>query len=147
MSNGRKAHWKTSAVSDMTTGSPIRLLLGFAAPLFVGNLFQQLYSAVDTMIAGYNLGDTAVAAIGATSALYSLLVNLAAGLNSGYGIVAQSGGGDGGAEPNGHTGPHGVIVAVPAPIDGADAGARYIVSRRIPLHWRHFGRYGDDNRL
>ncbi len=88
MSNGRKAHWKTSAVSDMTTGSPIRLLLGFAAPLFVGNLFQQLYSAVDTMIAGYNLGDTAVAAIGATSALYSLLVNLAAGLNSGYGIVA-----------------------------------------------------------
>lgn len=76
---------------DMTEGSPTRLILLFAAPLFVGNLFQQFYSAVDTMIAGYNLGDGAVAAIGATSSLYSLLINLSSGLNSGYSIVvAQS---------------------------------------------------------
>ncbi|MCM1166479.1 MAG: MATE family efflux transporter [Lachnospiraceae bacterium] len=74
-------------VTDMTSGSPVRLILTFAVPLFIGNVFQQIYSMVDTMIAGYNLGDDAIAAIGATSALYGLLINLASGLNSGYAIV------------------------------------------------------------
>ena len=72
---------------DMTTGRPVRLILEFAIPLFIGNIFQQIYSIVDTMIAGYNLGDNAIAAIGATSSLYSLMINFASGLNSGYGIV------------------------------------------------------------
>ena len=74
-------------VMDMTTGHPLRLILAFALPLFIGNLFQQAYSMVDTMVAGYNLGNTAIAAIGATSSLYSLLIDFASGLNSGYAIV------------------------------------------------------------
>lgn len=74
-------------VRDMTQGSPIRLILSFAVPLFIGNIFQQFYSMVDTMVVGYHLGDTGIAAIGATASLYSLLINFANGLNNGYGII------------------------------------------------------------
>ena len=59
----------------------------FALPLFIGTMFQQVYNLVDTIIAGHNLGDSAVAAIGATSALYSVVIYFASGLNSGYGII------------------------------------------------------------
>lgn len=78
---------RTMRVRDMTQGNPIRLILTFAIPLFIGNIFQQFYSMVDTMVVGYHLGDTGIAAIGASASLYSLLINFANGLNSGYGIV------------------------------------------------------------
>ena len=78
---------RTVHVQDMTYGNPIRLILAFAVPLFVGNIFQQFYSMVDTMVVGYHLGDAGIAAIGATASLYSLLINFANGLNSGYGII------------------------------------------------------------
>ena len=71
----------------MTTGSPVRLILAFAIPLFIGNVFQQIYNVADTMIAGYNLGDQAIAAIGATSSIFFLLMDFASGLNSGCGII------------------------------------------------------------
>ena len=74
-------------IRDMTQGNPLRLILAFAVPLFIGNIFQQVYNMVDTMVVGYHLGDQAIAAIGATSSLYSLIVNFAGGLNSGYGII------------------------------------------------------------
>lgn len=74
-------------VRDMTQGSPLRHIIGFAVPLMIGNLFQQLYNLVDTMVVGYRLGDQAIAAIGATVSLYSLIINLAIDLNNGYGIV------------------------------------------------------------
>ena len=77
----------TSRVSDMTQGEPVKLILAFAIPLFIGNIFQQVYSMVDTMVAGYFLGDSAIAAIGATSSLSSLLLNLSIGMNNGYAIV------------------------------------------------------------
>jgi len=78
---------RPARVRDMTEGSPIRLILAFALPLFIGNIFQQFYSMVDTMVVGYHLGDTGIAAIGATASLYSLLINFANGLNNGYGII------------------------------------------------------------
>lgn len=74
-------------VRDMSTGNPIRLILAFAIPLFIGNIFQQFYNMVDTMVVGYTLGDSAISAIGATSSLYSLLINFASGLNAGYSII------------------------------------------------------------
>ncbi len=74
-------------VMDMTQGSPVKLILAFAIPLFIGNIFQQIYSVVDTAVAGYCLGDGAIAAIGATSSLYALLIDFASGLNSGCAIV------------------------------------------------------------
>ena len=85
-----------SKITDMTEGNPVRIILAFALPLFIGNIFQQIYSLADTMIAGHFLGDGAIAAIGATSVLYSLLMNLAWGLNNGYCIILSRifGGGD-----------------------------------------------------
>ena len=74
-------------VMDMTQGNPVKLILAFAVPLFIGNIFQQIYSMVDTAVAGYCLGDGAIAAIGATSSLYALLIDFASGLNSGCAIV------------------------------------------------------------
>ena len=78
---------KSPRLRDMTTGDPLRLILAFAIPLFIGNIFQQFYSMVDTMVVGYHIGQQGIAAIGATSALYSLLINFAGGLNNGYAII------------------------------------------------------------
>lgn len=82
-------HTKKSAapVRDMTQGSPLALILSFSIPLLIGNIFQQVYSMVDTMVVGHGVGDQAIAAIGATSALYSIIVNFAWSLNNGYAIV------------------------------------------------------------
>ena len=50
---------------QMTSGSPLRLLVSFALPLMLGNIFQQLYTAVDTAVVGKALGVGALTAIGA----------------------------------------------------------------------------------
>lgn len=76
-------------VLDMTKGSPMRLLLRFSLPLFLGNLFQQLYNLADTSIAGHLLGDEALSQIGATAALYSLITNTAFGLNNGFALTVS----------------------------------------------------------
>ena len=54
---------------DMTKGSPLRLILGFAFPMLLGMLFQQFYNLVDTMIVGKTLGVSALAGVGATSSI------------------------------------------------------------------------------
>ena len=77
---------KKSQTMDMTKGSPTSLLLRFAMPLFLGNLLQQFYNLVDTSIAGNLLGDGALAQIGATAALYSLITNFAFGMNNGLAL-------------------------------------------------------------
>lgn len=76
-----------SRVVDMTMGDPIRLILLFAIPLFIGNIFQQIYTVVDTAVVGHVLGDSAISAIGATSSLYSFMITLSSGMNSGYAII------------------------------------------------------------
>lgn len=74
-------------VQDMTIGRPLKLILTFAIPIFIGNIFQQIYSIIDTMVVGYTLGDTAISAIGASASLYSLLINVAIGMNGGFAII------------------------------------------------------------
>ena len=74
-------------VMDMTEGNILKHILIFAFPIFIGNIFQQIYSVVDTMIAGYCLGDSAIAAIGATSSMTLLIINFAWGMNSGFALV------------------------------------------------------------
>ena len=78
---------RKAVVLDMTKGNAVRMILTFAIPLFIGNIFQQVYSMVDTMVAGYCLGDQAIAAIGSTSSLYGLVIDLAWGLNSGFALI------------------------------------------------------------
>ena len=77
----------SSRTLDMTTGSPLRLLLAFALPIFLGNLLQQFYNLADTALAGHILGDAALAQIGATAALYSLLTSLAIGITNGFALL------------------------------------------------------------
>ena len=82
---------KMGRMLDMTAGNPFKLLLRFATPLFLGNLLQQVYNVADTAIAGHMLGDAALAQIGATAALYSLITNLAFGMNNGLALpVSQA---------------------------------------------------------
>ena len=78
---------RTGRVLNMTEGKPLPMILAFALPFLIGNIFQQIYSMVDTVVVGYHLGDSAIAAIGASDSLYNLIINTAIGLNSGYGIV------------------------------------------------------------
>lgn len=72
---------------NLTEGKPLKLILLFALPLFVGQLFQLFYSLVDTRIVGATLGDTALAAVGATSTLSDLLMSLLNGVTNGFAIV------------------------------------------------------------
>lgn len=85
--NGERTKKEDMQVLDMTTGSPLKLIFGFAVPMFIGNIFQQLYAMVDTIVVGHNLGDGSIAAIGASVALYSFILHIAFGMNNGYGIV------------------------------------------------------------
>lgn len=75
-----------SKTLDMTTGRILPILLAFALPVFFGSLLQQFYNLADTAIAGNILGDDALAQIGATSALYSMLTMISVGLNNGFAI-------------------------------------------------------------
>ena len=73
---------------DLMHGPIFQRLVIFMLPIFVSNLFQQLYNTVDTMIVGNVLGDTALAAIGSCGAIYELLVGFGLGIGNGLAIVA-----------------------------------------------------------
>ena len=74
-------------LKDMTKGTPWKLLLQFAVPLFIGNIFQQLYNMVDSLIVGNFVGPNALGAIGTTNSLNFLFFSLVAGLSVGIGII------------------------------------------------------------
>lgn len=75
---------------DMTKGSPMKLILGFAVPLLFGLLFQQFYSMVDAVIVGHYLGVDALAAVGATGSVNFLIVGFCMGVCNGFAIpIAQ----------------------------------------------------------
>lgn len=75
---------------DMTAGSPVRLIIGFAVPMFLGLLFQQFYSMVDTIIVGQYLGVNPLAGVGSTSSLNFMVIGFCMGVCNGFAIpVAQ----------------------------------------------------------
>ncbi len=74
-------------VTNMTQGSPSKLILTFALPLMIGNIFQQLYTVVDTMVVGQALGVDALAALGATDWLNWLFSGLVQGFAQGFCIL------------------------------------------------------------
>lgn len=71
----------------MTEGSIAGLMIRFAAPLFFGNLFQQLYNTADALIVGRFLGDSALAAVSSTGSLIFLLISLFEGIAAGGGVI------------------------------------------------------------
>ena len=70
----------------MTKGSPMKLILGFAIPLFLGFLFQQFYNLVDTVIVGRFLGVDDLAAVGATGSINFLIIGFCMGVCNGFSI-------------------------------------------------------------
>ena len=80
----------SNTTKDMTSGSTMKLILGFAVPLLMGMLFQQVYSLVDTIIVGRFLGVSALAAVGATGSINFLIVGFCQGICNGFALpVAQ----------------------------------------------------------
>ena len=78
---------KTKQQVDFLHGNILQGLLMFAFPILLSNLFQQMYNTVDTMIVGHVLGETSLAAIGASAPVYELLVGFAMGIGNGLSIV------------------------------------------------------------
>ena len=77
----------TVRTKDMTTGNPAKLIISFTIPLMIGNIFQQLYTVVDTAIVGKALGVDALAALGAADWLNWLMLGLNQGLAQGFAIL------------------------------------------------------------
>lgn len=74
---------------DMTVGNPIQHILMFAAPLFAGNLFQQFYNLVDSIIVGKYINADALAATGCCASLNFLFFSLCFGLANGIGVIVS----------------------------------------------------------
>ena len=76
---------------DMTKGKPFPIILKFMFPLFLGNLFQQLYNMVDTIIVGRYVSQNALAAVGSTGTIMFLVLGFSQGLTTGFTVLtAQS---------------------------------------------------------
>lgn len=73
--------------TDLTRGNPAKLILLFAIPLLLGNVFQQFYSMADTVIVGRTIGVHALAAVGSTGSLTFLIIGFAQGLTSGFAVL------------------------------------------------------------
>lgn len=76
-----------SHIKNMTEGKPAALIFSFALPLMAGNVFQQLYTVVDTMVVGKALGVSALAALGAADWLNWMMLGIIQGLTQGFGIM------------------------------------------------------------
>ena len=72
---------------DLTEGSELRVILRFSGPLFIGNIFQQLYNVVDTMIVGKHVGHGAMAAVGLCFPIIFTILSLFMGIGTGVSVV------------------------------------------------------------
>lgn len=74
---------------DMTSGNPLKIIILFSIPVLLGNLFQQFYNMVDTIIVGRYLGEEALAAVGTTGCLMFLVLGFANGIAQGFGVMVS----------------------------------------------------------
>ena len=74
-------------VYDMTSGRPIKVITTFAIPLFIGSIFQQIYNMVDSIVVGNYVGANALAAVGACTGAFNLMLALIVGLTGGMSVV------------------------------------------------------------
>lgn len=73
--------------TDMTVGKPSQIILNFTVPVFIGYLFQQLYTMVDTVVVGKFVGNAALAAVGSCGTLMFLILGFLTGLTAGFTVV------------------------------------------------------------
>ena len=82
---------KMEGSKDLTSGTPMKLILSFGLPLLFGFLFQQFYNMVDTIIVGQFLGVNALAAVGSTGSINFMFLGFCMGICNGFAIpVAQT---------------------------------------------------------
>lgn len=74
-------------MKDLTKGNITRLMIGFAVPILIGSIFQQLYGIIDTKVVSEKLGEEALASMGAVTPVYNLIIGFAIGLTSGFAII------------------------------------------------------------
>ena len=80
---------KFFGAQDMTVGKPLSNLIVFSVPLLIGNLAQQMYNTADSIIVGRYVGDSALAAVGASGPILNLLLLLFMGISTGAGILVS----------------------------------------------------------
>ncbi len=80
---------KLFAPTDMTTGKPWQKIVMFTVPMLLGNIAQQLYSTVDSIVVGHYVGDNALAAVGSAVPLFNMLLVLFVGISAGVGIMVS----------------------------------------------------------
>ena len=80
---------KLFSTTDMTVGTPWKSILSFTLPMLIGNIAQQLYSTVDSIVVGRYIGDNALAAVGSAVPLINMLLVLFIGISSGAGIMVS----------------------------------------------------------
>ncbi|MBP1552423.1 MAG: oligosaccharide flippase family protein, partial [Oscillospiraceae bacterium] len=73
----------------MTEGAPLNKIILFAFPMLIGNIAQQLYSTVDSIVVGKYVGDNALAAVGSSAPVYNLLLVLFIGVSTGSSIMVS----------------------------------------------------------
>jgi len=78
---------KLNAPSDMTVGSPWKSILAFTVPMLIGNIAQQLYNTVDSIVVGKYIGDNALAAVGSAAPILNLLLVLFIGISAGASVM------------------------------------------------------------
>ena len=78
---------RRSSQVDLLHGSILKSLLLFALPIMASRVFQQIYNTMDTLIVGYTLGDSSIAAMGACSSIYEMMTGFTFGVGNGLAIV------------------------------------------------------------
>ena len=73
--------------NDMTVGDPMRIILSFTMPIFIGNVFQQFYNMADTIIVGKFVGNSALAAVGSTGTIMFMLYGFVVGMTAGFTVL------------------------------------------------------------
>lgn len=72
---------------DMTSGSPMKIILSFTLPIFIGNVFQQFYNMADAVIVGKFVGTGALAAVGSTGTIMFLIYGFVVGMTAGFTVL------------------------------------------------------------
>ena len=73
--------------NDMTVGNPMKIILNFTLPIFIGNVFQQFYNMADAVIVGKFVGNNALAAVGSTGTIMFLIYGFVVGMTAGFSVL------------------------------------------------------------
>ena len=89
MVKGNSVFKRLFAPTDMTVGTPWKSILAFTFPMLIGNIAQQLYNTVDTIVVGKYIGDNALSAVGSAGPIINMLLVLFIGISAGATIMVS----------------------------------------------------------